>query len=483
MRKGNQTVKSLQWIIALFPVLLFGVAGSARPAKEQVADHPNVLFIAIDDLRPELGCYGADHIRSPNIDKLAARGVQFNRAYCQAPHCGPSRASLLTGVHTRNHDLVLRPKEIAPGVLTLPGALRKAGYYTVGNGKIYHHLEDAAEQSWSEPPFSLVNGKPENNHLTFYEKACANFVLAKNGRGPFYEAPDVPDNTYIDGQTCDKAINDMRRLAKMDRPFFLACGFVRPHLPFYAPKKYWDMYDREKIELADNRYKPKNAPESLRGSGEFGSYHDRNIKYNSTEFHRIARHGYYACVSYADALIGELLDELDRLALVENTIVVLWGDHGWNLGEHNFWSKHNLLHNSTHAPLIISAPGFKRNVKTDGIVEFIDIYPTLCELVGIKQPKHLEGKSMVSLLRQPKQPGKRAAFTKWRNGLVVTTRDFSYTEYGNGERMLFDHRKDPEENVNVAEAAEYQDTVKELSVLLAGGSKSVQEPQSSKRCK
>ncbi len=362
---------------------------------------------------------------------------------------------------------MMSPAEIAPEAVTLPGALRKAGYHTVGNGKIFHQREDAAEQSWSEPPFSLVNGKAENNHLTWHEAASGNFILAKNKRGPFYEAPDVPDSTYIDGQTCDKAIKDMQRLAKRGKPFFLACGFVRPHLPFYAPKKYWDMYDRDEIEPAHNRYKPKNAPKSLRGSGEFGSYHDRDIQYNATEFHRIARHGYYACVSYADALVGRLLAELDQLALTDNTIVVLWGDHGWNLGEHNYWSKHNLLHNSTHAALIIRAPGFQQNAKTDGIVELIDIYPTLCELVGIEPPKHLEGKSMVPLLREPGQSGKPAAFTQWRDGLVVTTRDFTYTEYDNQERMLFDRRKDPEENVNVAEAREYQETVKALSKLLS----------------
>jgi alpha-L-arabinofuranosidase/arylsulfatase A-like enzyme len=468
--------KTMAWIITGMCFACLNSITTVTFAQDS-AKRPNVLFIAIDDLRPELGCYGADHIKSPNIDKLALQGILFNRAYCQAPHCGPSRASLLTGVHTRNHGLVMSPKEISPGALTLPGAFRQDGYTTVGNGKIFHQREQAAEQSWSEPPFSLVNGKEDNNHLTYHDKASANFILAKNKRGPFYETPDVPDNTYIDGQTCDRTIKDMQRLANMDKPFFLACGFVRPHLPFYAPKKYWDLYDRDNIEIAPNRYRPKNAPKPLRGSGEFGSYHDRDIKYNSADFHGTARHGYYACVSYADALVGRLLAELDRLALADNTIVVIWGDHGWSLGEHNFWSKHTLLHTSTHAPLIISAPGFRRNVKTDGIVEFIDIYPTLCELTGIEQPKHLEGKSMVPLMREPKQLGKRAAFTKWRDGLVVTTRDYTYTEYGEEERMLFDRRTDPQENENVAEAPEYQETVKQLSKLLAEGQEAGQPPK------
>lgn len=436
---------------------------------ETTRNRPNVLFIAIDDLRPELGCYGANHIKSPNIDKLASQGVLFSKAYCQAPHCAPSRSSLLSGVHTRNFEgIPMKPEELAPGKITLPATFRKAGYYTIGNGKIYHQREDDAEQSWSEPSFSLVNGPKENNHLTFHEKESANFILEKNQRGPFFEAPDVSDNTYIDGQTCDKSVKDLYRLAKIDKPFFLACGFVRPHLPFYAPKKYWDMYKREEIELADNRYKPKNAPDALNGSGEFGSYHDRAIEYNSTEFHKVARHGYYACVSYVDALVGRLLSTLDELGMRENTIVVLWGDHGWNLGEHNYWSKHNLLYTSKNAPLIISAPDFKQGVKTEGVVELLDIYPTLCQLAGIPFPEQLEGTSMLPQLQNPEQDVKRAAYTRWRNGVSVTTPDFTYTEWDNNQRMLFDLRKDPGENINIVENPEYKLTVEKLSKLLAG---------------
>ncbi len=349
-----KTYRRLTYFLILGLFLLGGLMSRPVSAQETLKK-PNVLFIAIDDLRPELGCYGADHIKSPNIDKLASRGILFNRAYCQAPHCGPSRASLLSGVHTWKHNgTPLSPEKLAPGKLTLPGAFRQAGYYTVGNGKIYHQREDDAKQSWSEPPFSLVNGPKENNHLTFHDKDSANYVGGRKKRGPFFEAPDVPDNTYIDGQTCEKTIKDMRRLAKMDKPFFLACGFVRPHLPFYAPKKYWDLYDRENLALAGNRYTPKNAEKSLTGSEEVHSYHSRGIKYNSTEFHKIARHGYYACVSYADALVGKLLVTLEELGLQDNTIVVIWGDHGWNLGEHDYWGKHNLLHNSnTATPLAL----------------------------------------------------------------------------------------------------------------------------------
>ena len=427
---------------------------------------PNVLFIAIDDLRPELGCYGAKHIHSPHMDRLASEGVLFSRAYCQAPHCGPSRSSLLTGIRARRPALHMNVSELAPGTMTLPEAFRRAGYYTMCNGKITHQLDDMAEQSWSEPPFSLVNGEKENNHLTWHDPESAGYILEKNQRGPFFESPEAPDNTYIDGQTCEKTIRDLRSLAGREQPFFMACGFVRPHLPFYAPRKYWDLYDREHIEIAGNRCRPEDAPEALKGSGEFGSYHNRDIEYNSLEFHRIARHGYYACVSYADALVGRLLNTLDVLGLRENTIVVLWGDHGWNLGEHSFWSKHNLLHTSKNAPLIISAPGYSRGAKNHGIVELTDLYPTLCKLAGIDPPEHLEGISLVPLLRNPEKEGKEAAYTFWREGASVTTRDFSYTEYDNGEHMLFDLRTDPAENINVAGSPLYGISRNYLAKLL-----------------
>ena len=448
--------------------LITSLKGSAKSAlTKDLQKRPNILFIAIDDLRPELGTYGAKYIQSSNIDMLASQGVQFNKAYCQSPHCAPSRSSLLSGVHTIGYDgTPMKPEELAPGKLTLPATFRRAGYYTIGNGKIFHQKEDDEELSWSEPSFSLVNGPKENNHLTFHDKESVKYILEKNKRGPFFEAPNVPDNTYIDGQTCDKTIEDLQRLAKKYEPFFLACGFVRPHLPFYVPKKYWDKYDREEIAVAENQFNPKNAPDALTGSREFASYHDRDIEYNSQEFHKIARHGYYASITYVDALVGRLLTTLDELGLRENTIVVLWGDHGWNLGEHNYWSKHNLLNTSKHTPLIIRAPGFKQDVKADGIVELVDIYPTLCELAGISLPQHLEGNSIVSLMKNPKQDGKKAAYTKWRSGASVITSDFSYTEWDSNQRKLFDLKKDPNENENVAEIPIYTEIVKEMKELL-----------------
>ena len=228
----------------------------------------------------------------------------------------------------------------------------------------------------------------------------------------------------------------------------------------------FDIIPIQTIELANNRYKPQNTPDALMGSGEFSSYHDKNIEYNSDKFHLISRHGYYACISYIDALFGRIMSTLDELGLRDNTIIVLWGDHGWNLGEHNYWSKHNLLYTSKNAPLIISVPGFKKNIKTDGITELLDIYPTLCELTGIDPPKHLEGKSLVPLMKNPNKLGKKAAFSKWRNGTSVTTTEFSFTKWDNNQKMLFDLKKDPQENENIAENPIYMEKVEELSELI-----------------
>ena len=431
----------------------------------------NVLFISIDDLRPELGCYGRNHIHSPNIDRLAAEGVRFDRAFCQAPVCGPSRSSLLSGIHPDPRTAnIWNIDQFAPNILTLPQAFRRAGYHTIANSKIFHGPKQAAGRSWSETPTG------HEHHLDMFDPASKKFINPLRGRGPFFEAPDVSDETYLDGQTCAKSLKDLRRLAKMDQPFFLAVGFVRPHLPFYAPKKYWDMYDRQEIALAENRGPIKNKPAQLHPSGEYGSYHDRGVVYNSDEFHRISRHGYYACVSYVDALVGKLLDELERLELSDKTIVVLWGDHGWLLGEHDFWAKANLLHDSLHLPLIFRVPGVEGNKATAGLVGLVDIYPTLLELTGIEKPDHLTGVSLVPLLKNPTLPWKETALSWWRNGRTVHTSSYTYTEWiKEGQvvgRMLFDRVNDPRENVNVAGLPENKPLVERLHRMLEKESQS-----------
>lgn len=442
-------------VLALCPLLAIGASTL-----------PNVLFIAVDDLRPELGCYGQDQIKSPNIDKLAALGTVFNRAYCQVAVCGASRASLLTGLRPtpkRFLNYQTYAEKDAPGAMTLPEEFRRNGYHCISNGKVFHHRGDTGNRSWSEPAW-----RPPIGGATTLHPGSKTMVGGTKNRGPVFEAPDVPDNAYPDGQIADKTIDDLKRMKKEGKPFFLACGFLKPHLPFYAPKKYWDLYDWEKITIADNQYSPEKAPASLRGSGEIHSYHNRNIEYNSDEWHRSCRQGYYACVSYIDAQIGKMLETLDELGLRENTIVILWGDHGWHLGEHNFWGKHNVMHLSTNSPLIVSSPGYKAGQRVDRLVEFVDIYPSLCDMAGIATVNdELQGISFKPLLSDPIRSWKKAAFSKYGPAVSVITERYNYAEFNNGERMLFDLVHDADENVNIAGEEEHQERVKQLSQMLA----------------
>lgn len=425
---------------------------------------PNILFIAVDDLRPELGCYGAGHIKSPVIDSLAASGTVFRRAYCQVAVCGASRASLLTGLRPtpkRFLNYYTHAEKDAPGAMTLPEEFRRNGYHCISNGKIFHHTEDTGDRSWSEPAW-----KPSVGALDTLDPKSKT-LISKKGRGPVFEAPDVHDSAYPDGQIADKTIQDLKRMKRDGKPFFIACGFLKPHLPFYAPKRYWDLYDRDTMAVADNQYRPRNAPASLKGSGEFNNYHNRHIEVNSAPWHRSMRHGYYACVSYIDAQIGRILETLDELELRDNTIIILWGDHGWHLGKHNFWGKHNVMHLSTRSPMIVSAPGFSAGQRSDRLVEFVDIYPTLCDLVGIKTVNQgLQGTSFKPLLSQPTRPWKKAVFSKFGPARSVITDRYNYAEFKNGDRMLYDLRRDVAENVNIAEYAEHQALVNELSLLL-----------------
>ena len=437
-------------------------------ASYSVYAKPNILFIAVDDLRPELGCYGGKEVKSPHIDKLAEQGTVFNRAYCQVAVCGASRASLMTGLRpTRKRFLkydTFAAKDV-PYAITLPEELRKNGYHCISNGKIFHHRNDTAKRSWSEAPW-----KPSMGGASFLDPKSKSMIGGKKKRGPVLEFPEVADSAYPDGQIGNKTIADLKRMKKNSKPFFLACGFIKPHLPFYAPKKYWDLYDRASLELADNRERPKNAPSALRGSGEIHNYHDRGMKYNSEEWHRACLHGYYACVSYVDAQIGKVLKTLDDLDLSKNTVIVLWGDHGWHLGEHNFWGKHNVLHLSTRSPLIISAPGFKSGQTCERLVEFVDLYPTLMDLVGINSNnKGLEGTSFKPLLETPRLKWKSAAFSKYGPARCLVNNQFNYAEFNDGKKMLFDLKTDPDENVNLAASPEHKKTLNRLGKMLKDG--------------
>jgi len=431
---------------------------AAQPSDKA---RPNILFIAVDDLRPELGCYGAPQAKTPHIDKLAASGMRFDRAYCQVPICMGSRASLMTGILPTAKRFIgdCRADVDMPDAATLPETFRKSGYTTLSNGKIFHNPEDTAQRSWSEPPWQ-AKSKPSHDPETTRR------LSKTKQRGRIFESPDVADDAYPDGKTALKTIEDLRRLKQTGKPFFLACGFVKPHMPFYAPKKYWDLYERDKIRIANNRQRPTNAPAPLKGSGEFRSYHLADFDEDSEEFHRMMRHGYLACTSYADKLIGDVLAELDKLGLADNTIVVLWGDHGWHLGEHNFWGKHNTMHLSLRMPLIIKVPG-KIPAVSKALVETSDIFPTLCALAAIKVPETVQGREFTKLLSQPETVFRDCAYSRFGGGDAVVTENFSYTSYSKGGgQMLYDLRADPQENTNVANEARHAEDLAVMKQLL-----------------
>lgn len=422
-------------------------------------EQPNILFIMIDDLNTSLNCYGNEQVISPNIDQLAQNGIQFNRAYCQNPVCGASRASILSGLRptfNRYWDYRAQVDQDAPGTKTLPQIFRENGYYTVSNGKVFHAAEDSEERSWSEPAWRVQN----QNGRDMLDENSKQFIGGLRNRGPFFEGPEVADIAYPDGQIVQKSIADLKRLSEKNQPFFLAVGFIKPHLPFYAPKQYWDLYQTDSIRTAPNRDRPLNAPDSLRGSPEIRFYHDRNLKYNSEPFHKKARHGYYACVSYVDAMVGQLIATLHELELQDNTIIVLLGDHGWNLGEHNFWGKHNTMHRAVHTPLIMKMPDSDQGIQTDALIEFVDIYPTLCELAGLSIPDHLQGTSFVPVLENPNESWKEAVYSRYQYGEAVITEEYIYTKYIGKppiQSMLYDLKKDQQENTNVVEQSKYQD--------------------------
>jgi len=476
------------WPLTLvFSALLCAVAAPRAAAQRG----PNVLFIAVDDLRPELGCYGRAHVRSPNIDRLARRGLLFNRAYCQQAVCSPSRSSLMTGRRpdtTKVWDLNTHFRTALPHVVTLPQHFKQHGYHTQAFGKIYHGGYDDAP-SWSVPstgPGAPGFG-PEGQALIqrLRREAREAGRDPSRVRGLPWEAPDVADEALNDGSLATRAIAALKEIK--DKPFFLAVGFLKPHLPFVAPKKYWDLYRPEEIRLATNPDPPAGAPAyALHNSGELRQYH--GIPPDGPLPEEQARkmvHGYLAAVSYMDAQVGRLLDALDETGAARNTVVVLWGDHGWQLGEHGMWCKHSNYETSAHAPLIVAPPGQRTaGRKTDALVEFVDIYPSLVELCGLPLPEGLEGTSFRPLLEDPERPWKKAAFSQYpRNvagmgqgmGYSLRTARWRLVEWSPRrnpdfkEYELYDHQADPGENVNLGKRPEHAATLRELIDLLRAG--------------
>lgn len=494
-------------------VLILGAWVIAGPYRADVeaaeAAKLNVLFIAIDDLRPEAGCYGNTLIRTPNIDRLAARGTTFLRAYCQQAVCSPSRTSLLLGRRpdtTQVFDLQTHFRLHLPDVTTLPEHFKKHGYHAQSLSKIYHGgLDDP--RSWSVPHWSPSGGGYGSPRIREELRAEEARLREQRGerarpqvlqrdpqtgtplklsepsyrvRGPAWEAAPVDDDELADGKTAKRAVEILGEIK--DKPFFLAVGFHKPHLPFVAPKKYFDMYRREQFRTAANPNPPQDCPDiALHKWGELRAYKGIPAEGPLPEETAVDLiHGYYAAASYTDAMIGRVLDELDRLGLSDRTVVVLWGDHGWHLGDHGLWCKHTNFEKATRAPLIVSAPGQKAaGRRSQALVEFVDIYPTLVELCGLPMPEGLEGTSMAPLLDNPDRSWKTAAFSQYPRagamGYTMRTDRYRYTEWrpkkpGDLRGVeLYDHQQDPEENVNLAGRPEFKEVVEQMAAQLKAG--------------
>jgi arylsulfatase A-like enzyme len=454
-------------LLAFLLASCLSLSASAKPL--------NVLFIVSDDLRPALGCYGDPLAKTPNIDALAKRGLIFNRAYCQQAVCSPSRTSLLTGRRpdtTKIYNLKDHFRNTIPDVVTLPQYFKDNGYFTQGFGKVYHSgLDDP--QSWSVPFTNVmapsyspaVAAAVAKKHQEAIKKGLTGQAMSRASKGPAWESVDTDnDDSLQDGDTATRAIAAMRQIK--DKPFFLAVGFIKPHLPFVAPKKYFDLHPLESFKVAPNNTRPIGAPDvAFHNFAELRAYEHMPkdpAPVPDKQAVELIR-AYYAAASYMDAQVGRVLAELDALKLRDDTIVILWGDHGWHLGEEGLWCKHTNFEIAARAPLIISLPGQKTaGQKSDALVEFVDVYPTLVELAGLKPAQGLEGTSLVPLINEPSKPWKSAAFSQFPRaggimGYSMRTNRYRYTEWQDKQgkvvaRELYDHQTDPAETKNVVES-------------------------------
>lgn len=469
------------------------------PPTAGAADKPNVLMILVDDLKPALGCYGDSVAKSPQIDRLAARGMRFDSAYCNQAVCAPSRFTLMLGSHSTStglYGLGSQLRQRWPQAITLPQHFGRFGYRTESLGKVFHigHGNEGDPESFSVPHFHdkvveyVDAASTDGGQLTREEAYFSNQKLGQIRslpRGAAFESPDVADTAYADGRVADEAVRRLqaarRRRDSGQTPFFIVVGFARPHLPFSVPRRYWDLYDPDTLTLPGDELPPTDAPAVAgKRNGELSNY--RPVPDDGKPDSPLGRqllHGYYASVSFVDAQIGRVLDELERQQLNDSTIVVLWGDHGFHLGDHGYWTKHTNYEQANRIPLVIVAPGVTpANSSTGQLAESVDLFPTLAELAGIAPPagpQPVDGRSLVPVLRDATSRVRDHAYHVFPNaklGRAIRTDRYRLVEWRkvgqspeSAEVELYDYQSDPFERRNIA--AEQPELVRQLQAILA----------------
>lgn len=464
-------------------VVVMAIGLGSGAGRAGAADCPNVLLICVDDLKPLLGCYGDPQAKTPHIDRLASRGTLFQAAYCNQAVCAPSRNSLMTGLRPQTlgvYDLATHFRLARPNAITVGQHFQAHGYHTASLGKIFHtghsNSDDAA--TWSVQSF-----RPRVSQYAIGDNgprpAAENPKRPQNRpRGRPTESADVDDETYADGLIAAEAVRRLQAAATLDEPFFLAVGFLKPHLPFIAPKKYWDMHDPEQLPMPELAMPPAGSPDyAPQFGGELRSYRDlpQGKEPFGDDLTRHLIHGYYAATSYTDAQIGRVLNALDREGLAKDTIIVLWGDHGWHLGDHGMWCKHTNYEQAARIPLLVATPEGKAAV-TDALVETVDLYPTLAELAGLPAPQGIDGRSFADVLNTPDVVHRDHVIHVYPRGgrlgraiRTSTLRLVAWQEWGHpaaeAEYELYDYEADSLETRNLA--SERPDDVAKLRALLA----------------
>lgn len=468
MRVGNITP---YFFVALSFLMLTGCQ------QTEISQKPNILILCVDDLRPELKSFGADYISSPNIDALAAKGVAFQRHFVNAPSCGPSRYTLLTGQYgpAGNNALFSRTQNMKDPTAkvdqSMPEWFKEQGYTTVSVGKVSHHPGGRGGKDWNDST-KIEMPKAWDRHLMPVAEwehprgamhgLAHGEIRVQSGDMDVFQSEEGGDDIYPDGAITDEAVKQLRELTTHDdKPFFLAVGIIKPHLPFGAPRSYLDRYDGVGLPKVEHPQKPEGKT-TWHDSAEFMKYNRWGKDPNKDiDFADEVRYHYAACVSYADAQVGKVLAELKRSGADKNTIVVLWGDHGWHLGEHAIWGKHSLFEESLRSPLIVHYPGMEHTgAKTDAVVETLDIFPTLCDLAGITTPWHAQGVSLKNILTAPETLG-HSAIAYTNNASTIRTSTHRMTLHEDGFAELYNHATAEKETENVAE--QHPELVEELT--------------------